>query len=119
MADAFRNRLKRFAPVGAALKTAAIVAGLAGGVLLFWQAMVDPDLLARNQSLADELSRLESRNGRLQSENAQLKAEIGRLRDQDAESVHHARTALGMVRPGEVVYQFPAPAEAPGSDAAR
>lgn len=89
-----------------------VVLGLVAGVYGFYRLTLDPELIARNQSLSDELSRLEGRNRRLSAENAELKAEIGRLRREDAESVHHARTALGMVRPGEVVYQFPASAPA-------
>ncbi len=111
MSFSFLTRVKPVATTGA------ILAALVAGVFAFWRLTLDPELAAHNQSLSDELSRLESRNGRLQSENEQLKAEIGRLRTQDAESVHHARTALGMVRPGEVVYQFPAPAPAPESGA--
>jgi cell division protein FtsB len=96
--------------------SAGVLAALLTGVYGFYRLTLDPELLARNQSLADELARLEARNRRLETDNAALEAEIGRLRSEDAESVHHARTTLGMVRPGEVVYQFPAsaPAEPPG-----
>jgi cell division protein FtsB len=53
-----------------------------------------------------------------------LKAELARLRSDERESVYHARTELGMVKPGELVYQFrstasEAPPEAPGSEGAR
>lgn len=88
----------------------AVVLGLVAGVYAFYRLTLDPELIARNESLADELARLEGRNRRLEADNEALKAEIGRLRAEDAESVHHARTTLGMVRPGEVVYQFPASA---------
>lgn len=106
----FVARLKKYA-VGVGL-----LLGLIAGVYVFYHLTLDPELLARNQSLADELSRLEGRNRRLEADNTSLKAEISRLRAEDAESVHHARTQLGMVRPGEVVYQFPAssPVERPG-----
>lgn len=87
---------------------AGLVLGLVAGVHFFYHLTLDPELLARNQSLADELSRLEGRNRRLETDNESLKGEIARLRAEDSESVHHARTQLGMVRPGEVVYQFPA-----------
>jgi cell division protein FtsB len=98
--------------------SAGVVLGLVAGVYAFYHLTLDPELLARNQSLADELSRLEGRNRRLEADNEALKAEIGRLRAEDAESVHHARTTLGMVRPGEVVYQFPAsaPVERPAGN---
>jgi cell division protein FtsB len=95
--------------------SAAVVAALVAAVYGFYRFTLDPELMARNQSLSDELARLEARNRRLETDNAALEAEIARLRSEDAESVHHARTTLGMVRPGEVVYQFPAssPAEPP------
>ena len=94
--------------------SAAVAAALAGGVWAVHHFSMDPELVAKNRSLSDELSRLEVRNRRLQADNERLEGEIVRLRGQDSESVHHARTALGMVRPGEVVYQFPArgPADA-------
>lgn len=88
--------------------SAGIAAALVGGIWAVHRFSMDPELVAKNRSLSDELSRLEARNRRLQADNETLKAEIGRLRGQDAESVHQARTTLGMVRPGEVVYQFPA-----------
>jgi len=79
---------------------------LTGAVLLVYRASLDPELSARNQKLSDELVRVEARNVRLAAQNGQLKAEIRRLREDRGESLHRARTALGMVRPGEVVYQF-------------
>ncbi len=99
--------------------SAGVLVALVASVYGFYHLTLDPELVARNQSLADELARLEARNRRLETDNAALEAEIGRLRSEDAESVHHARTALGMVRPGEVVYQFPAsaPAELPAGRA--
>ncbi|MCK6571123.1 septum formation initiator family protein [Myxococcota bacterium] len=91
------------------LQSAAVVGALVAAVYGFYRLTLDPELVARNQSLSEELSRLEARNRRLETDNAALESEIARLRSEDAESVHHARTSLGMVRPGEVVYQFPAP----------
>ena len=79
---------------------------LAAGLWGVSRLMADPEAEARTQSLRDELLRVESRNARLRTEIASLKAELARLRDGDAEALHHARTGLGMVRPGEVVYQF-------------
>jgi cell division protein FtsB len=66
----------------------------------------DGDKAARSASLRTELERLESRNQTLRIENDALKAEIARLRVDERESLSHARTELGMVRPGELVYQF-------------
>ncbi len=83
-----------------------VVLALAGGLFTAWNASTDPELEARNGELADALAQVEARNRRLTTDIAALKSEISRLRDDDAESVHRARTELGMVRGGEVVYRF-------------
>ncbi|MEZ4471768.1 MAG: septum formation initiator family protein [bacterium] len=101
-----RRLIQLLAPV-------ALLAVLVGGVYGFSQVTLDPELAAYNQSLREELLRVEARNGQLADSIAELKAEIQRLRSDDAESLFHARTQLGMVRSGEVVYQLatPTPAE--------
>ena len=66
----------------------------------------DGDKAARSAGLRTELERLESRNQTLRIENDALKAEISRLRTDERASLSHARPELGMVRPGELVYQF-------------
>ncbi|MCA9527272.1 MAG: septum formation initiator family protein [Myxococcales bacterium] len=91
------------------LSPVALLAVLVGGVYGFSQATLNPELAAYNQSLREELLRVEARNGQLAESIAELKAEIQRLRSDDAESLFHARTQLGMVRTGEVVYQLAAP----------
>lgn len=95
-----------------------VLALLVGGVFAFSSLTVDPKLAARNANLGAELSRVESRNRHLQDEIAEMKREITRLRDSPTESLHHARTNLGMVRGDEIVYQFrarpAAPAPSPG-----
>lgn len=93
--------------------TPLLVAALAGGVIAVSKATVDPRLEARNEALRAELGRVQARNARLAAQIAELKGEIHRLRTQPEESLHHARTQLGMVRSGEVVYQFAGPIEAP------
>ena len=91
------------------LKTPALIVALVGGVLGFSRLTINPELEAKNASLLHELGRVETRNARLQARIARLKSEIGRLRADDAESLHYARTQLGMVRPGETVFQLGAP----------
>lgn len=52
---------------------------------------------------------------RLRTENRDLEEKVGRLRS-DSETIERiARQRLGLVRPGEVVFTFPAPGEAPGT----
>jgi len=86
-----------------------VVVTLAGALLAAHQGSTDPELEARNAHLADALAQVEARNRRLVGDIAGLKSEIARLRDGKAESLHRARTELGMIRPGEVVYRFEAP----------
>ncbi len=83
-----------------------VVIALAGGLFAAHGASTDPELEARNRALADALAQVELRNRRLTTDIASLKAENTRLRDEKAESLHRARTELGMVRPGERVYRF-------------
>jgi cell division protein FtsB len=86
------------------------ILALTGAVYGFWRLTLDPEVEARNRALDDELLRIEGRNGHLRTEIAGLKQEIKRLREDEGESLHRARTGLGMVRPGETVYQLtPAP----------
>ena len=98
----------------------ALIAALAGGVYGFSRLTLDPERAAYNQSLREEFIRVEARNSQLEAQIADLKAEIQRLRANDAESLFHARTQLGMVKGDEVVYQLendaadrPTPTEAP------
>ena len=83
-----------------------VVVSLAAGLFALYRASSDPELVARNRELDDALAQVQSRNRRLVSEIADLKAENARLQGEQAESVHRARTELGMVRPGELVYRF-------------
>ncbi len=79
--------------------------------LCFSFALRNPALEAKNQRLQDDLARIKSENQALQNEIATLERQNKRLREDPEESLYHARTELGMVRPGEVVYQFEAPKE--------
>jgi cell division protein FtsB len=109
---------KRFAREGAAVGVAA--AAILG--VLVWSSGGEAE--TKGAGLKAELERIEARNRVLRVENDALKAELARLRSDERESVYHARTELGMVKPGELVYQFrstasEAPPEAPGSEGAR
>lgn len=95
---------RSLAPV---LGVAALVAGLYG----LSRLTVDPELRVRNGELAAELGRVVAQNDRLQGQVDALKGEITRLRAGDDESLYHARTGLGLVRSGEVVYRFEGPAD--------
>lgn len=88
-----------------------LVAVMAAGLYGFSRLTVDPELRVRNAELAAELGQIHARNARLQTQVEGLRGEIRRLRDGDDESLYHARTGLGLVRPGEVVYQFEQPPE--------
>lgn len=90
------------------LKTPLLIAALVGTVIGFSRWTIDPELAAHNTSLRQELGRVEARNERLRARITRLKGEIKRLRADDAESLHYARTQLGMVRPGETVFQLSA-----------
>jgi len=106
---------KRYAREGAAVAVAA--AAIVG--VLVWSSGGEAE--TRGAGLKAELERIEARNRVLRNEND---AEIARLRSDERESVFHARTELGMVKPGELVYQFrstasEAPPEASASEGAR
>ncbi|MCA9542124.1 MAG: septum formation initiator family protein [Myxococcales bacterium] len=83
---------------------------LGGGVYGLSRLSIDPEVQSRNADLADELRALQGRNERLRARAEALRAEIRRLRTDPEESLYHARTNLGMVRPGEVIYRFEAAA---------
>lgn len=95
----------------AALAGVAFLALFVHGI---WRLTLDPEIEARNRALSDELARIEAHNGRLRTEVASLQGEIRRLREDESESLHRARTGLGMVRAGEVVYQLAPPAPGVG-----
>ncbi len=83
-----------------------LLAGLAGAVFGFSRWTLDPELRSRNADLRAELARVGAQNERLAADAAALRDEIRRLRSDPDESLHHARTGLGMVRGDEVVYRF-------------
>lgn len=79
---------------------------VAGAVWAISARAVAPELEARNAALEAELSRVRGANARLEEQARQLRGELERLRTRPDEQLHHARTQLGMVKPGEVVYQL-------------
>lgn len=102
------------ARIARTLAPLAALALLVGGLYGLSRLTVDPELRVRNGELAAELTRVRTRNARLRGQVEAMKAEIARLRTDPEESLYHARTGLGLVRSGEVVYRFEAPAEAVG-----
>ncbi|MCA9545149.1 MAG: septum formation initiator family protein [Myxococcales bacterium] len=87
-------------------KPALITVAVAGLVWIISAKAVAPELEARNAALEADLSRQRAANARLEEDIQQLRAELERLRARPDEQLHHARTQLGMVKPGEVVYQL-------------
>lgn len=92
----------------------AVIAALVAGVYGLSRLAIDPELRTRNAELSAELVRIQARNARLQGQIEVLKSEIKRLRTQPEESLYHARTGLGLIFPGEVVYRFAG--TSPGAD---
>ncbi len=83
-----------------------LLAGLAGAVFGFSRWTIDPELQTRNAELRAELARVRAQNEQLAAQAGELREAIRRLRSDPDESLHHARTGLGMVRGDEVVYRF-------------
>lgn len=69
--------------------------------------ILDDQGLPRYRALTEELRELETGNERLEREVRGLQREVDDLRD-DPEAIQRiARDELGMVRPGELIFQFP------------
>ena len=86
---------------------------LVGAVAVVSEITVDSGLRDRNGDLQQELQQMRAANGRLAAEVETLQTDIRRLRNAPEEALFQARTTLGMVRSGEVIYQF-----MPGGDSA-
>ena len=56
--------------------------------------------------LQKELSRIKEVNSKIEEENRKLKEEVRRLQDEKRYIEEIARKELGMVKEGEVIYQF-------------
>jgi len=104
-----------FARIVRTLTPLVVFAALMGGIYGLSRLTVDPEMRTRNAELGTELTRVRTRNDRLRARVEAMKAEITRLRQDPDESLYHARTGLGLVRSGEVVYRF---ADAPASPVA-
>ncbi len=63
----------------------------------------------RYARLKRDVHSLEDRNARLTSENSRLKREVQRVRTEPAALERAARESLGLVRPGEIVFNLEAP----------
>ena len=87
------------------MKPFLLVLGLVGGVAVLSEVTVDSELRTRNGNLAQELQQMQSGNRRLNAEVDTIKADIERLRTTPEEALFQARTTLGMVGSGEVIYQ--------------
>ena len=62
--------------------------------------------LMQIHQLKEERTRIQGSNARLQEENRKLTEKISRLRNNKDEVEKVAREELGLVKKGEVVYQF-------------
>jgi len=74
------------------------------GMLLF--ALFGSRGLIQIYKLKEERDRIQTNNARLQEENRRLGEQINRLRTDKDEVEKIAREERGMVRKGEIVYQF-------------
>ena len=74
------------------------------GVILF--AFFGGRALMQIHQLKEERVRIQGSNARLQEENRKLTEKISRLRNNKDEVEKVAREELGLVKKGEVVYQF-------------
>lgn len=63
----------------------------------------------RYARLKRDLQSLEERNARLRADNDRLKLEAQRLKSEPAALERAARESLGLVRPGEVVFNLETP----------
>ncbi len=80
---------------------------LVTSVVLVPVRMLDAQGLPRYRALKEELRHVERDNERLAREVTELSREVEALRSDPAAVERIARDELGMVRPHEVVFQFP------------
>jgi cell division protein FtsB len=74
------------------------------GMILF--AVFGGRGLMQIYQLKEESKRIQGTNARLQEENRKLTEKINRLRNSKEEVEKVARDELGLVKKGEIVYQF-------------
>lgn len=82
-------------------------------VLLFGAGLLGDSGLLRLHQLKEEHSRLESSIHEQEEINWKLKRDVRALKHNPRQLERLAREELGLVKPGEVVYQFPEPEESP------
>ncbi|MEE2785752.1 MAG: septum formation initiator family protein [Myxococcota bacterium] len=83
-----------------------LVMTLAAAIYLVSELAIDTRLRTKNVELTYELGRVRAKVAQLSRQAETLRSEVQRLRNEPKEAVYHARTQLGMVRPGEIVYRF-------------
>lgn len=86
--------------------SAASLVGVAALIALAVWLTTDPEQARRGQRLAGQLEALENMNRELEEQVVRLKREIADLTANGEAIDRYARGSLGMVRPGERVYQF-------------
>jgi cell division protein FtsB len=74
------------------------------GVILF--AVLGGRGITQIYQLKEERNRIQGSNDRLQEENRKLAEKVSRLRNSKEEVEKVAREELGLVKKGEIVYQF-------------
>ncbi|MCI0370192.1 MAG: septum formation initiator family protein [candidate division NC10 bacterium] len=92
-----------------------LVGGLLLGLLL--ASLSGDGSLIRLYRLSRQRADLVQDIERLQAENARLRREVEAFQQDETRLEEIARRKLGLVRPGEVVYRFAAPAESPAAAA--
>lgn len=82
---------------------------LVGSIIAVPLLVLEDAGLPRYRALRDELHEVRRQNERLREEVRRLDHEVGALRTDEAAIERIARDELGMVRAGEIVFQFPEP----------
>jgi cell division protein FtsB len=76
------------------------------GLLILLEMAYDPSHSQRLKEQALEVQRLRALNSNLEEQIARNKAELNAMRNDESYLIHLARRDLGMVRAGEVIYEF-------------
>jgi cell division protein FtsB len=82
---------------------------VAGAVVLAAGSLSAEGGFRRYARLQNDLRSLEERNARLTADNLRLKREVKRVRTEPAALERAARESLGLVRPGEIVFNLENP----------
>ena len=92
-----------------------IVGALLLGMLLLGFIFFDKDGIPLYLQMLQEIDQLDTHAQHLQTTNQSLRLEIDRIQQDPLKLEELARDRLGMVRPGELVYQFVEPQSSTGS----